>query len=413
MEPGLAIQTEREVSTGRWIMIALLFTAILVNYIDRGNLSIVALPLMQDFRMSPVAMGTLLSAFFWSYTLLQIPAGWMVDRFGLKWTYGAAFLLWSLASAAVGFAGSFAQILALRVLLGVGEAAAQPASLAYIRRSFPEDRQGLPTAVYLSGMMIGPAVGAFCGAALLASIGWRLLFILTGAGALVWLLPWAWLAPAGATPIAARDRAATGPGLRVLLLRPTIWGIAIGAFFYSYFWYFCLTWLPTYLVMARNLSFLKMGTFTALPLLVTAAVSMTSARVADQVIARRGHPITVRKFFVGAGFLLGSSLAFTPALRSTESVFALLVLSLFGVGVAGANYWALTEAASPANLIGRVIGVQNTIANAAGICAPVITGFVVARTKSFDLALVIAGAAMVVAAACFLFLVREKDVRLA
>src|ERR1700722_2819083 len=137
---------------------------------------------MRDFGMSPAAMGTLLSAFFWSYSLLQIPAGYAVDRLGLKWVYAGAFLLWSLASAAIGLAGSFRQILYLRLLLGVGETVAHPASISFIRRKFSEEQQGLPTAIYLSGMQFGPAIGAFLGSALLVKTGWRLLFVLRAWG---------------------------------------------------------------------------------------------------------------------------------------------------------------------------------------------------------------------------------------
>jgi MFS transporter, ACS family, D-galactonate transporter len=130
---------------------------------------------MRDFGISPAAMGTLLSAFFWSYSLLQIPAGYAVDRFGLKWVYASAFLLWSLAAAAIGFAASFRQILFLRLLLGIGETVAHPASIAFIRRNFTDEQQGLPTAIYLSGMQFGPAAGALLGSALLVRTGWRLL----------------------------------------------------------------------------------------------------------------------------------------------------------------------------------------------------------------------------------------------
>jgi ACS family D-galactonate transporter-like MFS transporter len=406
---GLVAQKPATERAGhRWVIVWLLFAAILVNYIDRGNLSIAAVPLMRDFGVSPPAMGTLLSAFFWTYALLQIPAGYAVDRFGLKRTYAGAFLLWSFASAAIGFATSYGQILALRLLLGVGEAAAVPASLAFIRRSFPEDRRGLPTAVYLAGMMLGPAVGAALGAGLMERLGWRMLFIFTGLGALVWLVPWFWLAPAGVTPrakTASRDRFVWKP----LLAFPTLWGILMGTFFYSYYWYFCLTWLPSYFLTVRELSFLRMGAYMSLPLLVMAAMSTISGRVADIVIRRTGRPVHVRKLFVATGFLVGSVVLAVPALHSSEAALGAFTVSLFGIGIASANYWAISQAVSPVSIVGRVIGCQNMIANFAGICAPVITGILVGRTKNFDLAIVISGAAMIVAAASFFFLVREKD----
>ena len=402
-----AVPQER---TKRWGIIALLFFAVLVNYIDRGNLSIAAVPLMRDFGVSAGSMGTLLSAFFWTYALLQVPAGYMVDRFGLKWTYGAAFLLWSLASAAVGFANTFTQILLLRLLLGIGEAAAQPASLAFIRRNFDAEQQGLPTAIYLSGMSFGPALGAMLGASLMATFGWRLLFVITGVGACIWLVPWLAMAPNDKAPrreAAPRNK----PVSWSLLLRtPTLWGITVGAFFYSYFWYYCLTWLPSYLVMARGFSFLKMGAFTALPFLGTALISMVSGRAADRLIAKSGRPIFIRKLFVVCGFLLGSSILSLLILQSAPAVLGALMLSLLGIGVASANYWALTQAATPASIIGRVIGCQNTVANLAGICSPILTGFLVDKTKSFDVSIAFAGVSLLVAAVSFVFLVRERDV---
>ena len=178
-------------------MVGLLFVAVLVNYIDRNNISVAAVPVMAEFGFSPSAAGALMSAFFWSYTLLQIPSGWAVDRFGPRWTYGVAFLLWSLSSAAIGLARSFGQIFGLRLVLGASQAAVQPVSLSYIRRHFTESEQGLPTGIYISGMMIGPAVGGFLGGVLLERLGWREMFVLTGLVPCLWLLPWFWLAPKG------------------------------------------------------------------------------------------------------------------------------------------------------------------------------------------------------------------------
>jgi MFS family permease len=152
-----------------------------------------------------------------------------------------------------------------------------------------------------------------------------------------------------------------------------------------------------------------MGAYTALPLLLTAVMSMVFGRIADRVIARTGHAVTVRKRFIATGFLLGSIIGVVPLLSSSEAVLGTLIVSLMGVGVASANYWALTQAASPASMIGRVIGAQNTLANIAGICAPIVTGILVGGTNNFDLAMIVAGSSMLIAAGSFLFLVREKD----
>lgn len=397
----------------RWLVVGLLFCAMLINYVDRGNLSIVAVPLMKEFGISPTMMGTLLSAFFWTYACLQVPAGYLVDRFGLKWTYAMAFVVWSLASAAVGMASSFQQILLLRMALGVGEAVAPSASLSFIGQSFREHEQGIPTAIYVSGMTLGPAAGALLGAALLSTWGWRALFVVTGLGALVWLIPWILLAPSGKS----RTRKAALPAKagplpwRLLFATPTFWGITIGAFFYSYYNYFCLTWLPSYLVMERGYSFLKMGLYTALPYVGTVAVSFASARIADRLIARVGRPMHVRRLFVAGGFLLGSTILMLLVFQSSEAVLMILMFSLFGIGLASSNYWALTEAISPAPLVGRIIGYQNMIASLGGLCAPILTGILLDRTKNFSMSILFAGGALLVGVVAYMVLLRERDVQ--
>ncbi len=159
------------------------------------NLAIAAPLLMRDFNLSPAAMGTLLSSFFWTYAVFQIPSGYLVDRFGIRLVYAAAFLIWSLASAAVGVAQTASQILALRLVLGLAESVGPLASIAYIKRNFEENRQGLPTAIYVSGLTMGPAVGTLLGGALLHWQGWRSLFLLTGLAGCLWLPFWLLLGP--------------------------------------------------------------------------------------------------------------------------------------------------------------------------------------------------------------------------
>jgi MFS transporter, ACS family, D-galactonate transporter len=398
----------------KWMAVVLLFVAVLVNYIDRGNLSIAAVPMMKDFGISPASMGTLLSAFFWTYSLMQIPGGYLVDQFDLKWVYAVAFTLWSLASASVGVAQSFRQVLLLRLVLGFAETVAHPASIAFIQRNFRGSEQGLPTSIYLAGMQLGPALGSFVGALLLQQHGWRWLFLITGFGACAWLVPWLALAPTqrNRPPVQAPNKAVLSRVFwRALFANRLVPALLVGAFFYTYYWYFCLTWLPSYLIMARGFSFLRMGTFTAIPLAGMAIVSIIAARVADRIVARRGRALLIRKMFVVCGFSLGSSIVVLPLLGSNAAVLVVLLTSLLGIGIASANYWALTQIIAPQGVIGRVIGCQNTIANAAGICAPLVTGILVNRTGRFDLAIVAAGVSLLVAAASFGFLVREKDAR--
>lgn len=394
----------------RWLIVFLLFLAALINYVDRGNLSIAAVPLMRDFNKSPATMGVLLSAFFWTYAFLQVPAGYLIDRFGLKWTYGTGFLVWSAASAAIGLVTSFFQIVILRIILGAAEAAVSPASLAYIKQHFSTQEQGLPTGLFTSGMIVGPAVGALAGGDLVSRFGWRSLFILTGLGSCIWLLPWFRLAPSAPNikthPVPVSK--APIPLRELFMLRPA-WAIAISAFFYGYYWYFCLTWLPSYLIMRRGFSFMKMGAYTALPLVAMAILSPICGRGADKMIRRWGSDVSIRKAFVCLGFVLGSSIVLLPLIKSPGEVLATLMISLGGMGLASANYWTVTETLTPEHFIGRAVGFQNMIANIAGISAPAITGWLVGETKNFALSIFFAGGALWIAASVFLILLREND----
>jgi ACS family D-galactonate transporter-like MFS transporter len=398
----------------RWAIVILLFIAVVINYIDRGNLSVAAVPAMRELGIAPSAMGTLLSAFFWTYALFQVPGGYLTDRYGLRWTYAAGFLLWSLGAAAIGLTRSFSEILALRLVLGVGEAIAIPAGMAYIRRNFLPQESGLPIGIFASGAMFGPAVGALMSGFLLDRIGWRLIFILTGLGGCFWLIPWLLLAPVrepgSAQSDLPRDHGRRFPWKAVVRNRLP-WGITIGVFFYQYSFYFCLTWLPSYLVMGHGLSFLRMGTFTGVPLLMMAAVSILGGRLSDHCTIRFGRPLMVRRSFVAGGMLIASSLLVLLFVDSPAALFTTLIVSFIGIGFAGTNYWALTQLVSPPEIMGRVVGYQNTVGNIAGICAPLLTGLLVARAGTFRAAIAVASGSFVLGAITYLVLIREADHR--
>jgi sugar phosphate permease len=141
-------------SSRRWIVLALVFLGILVSYIDRGNLSIAAETIMRDLRLDPKSMGVLLSAFFWTYAICQIPAGLLVDRFGIRSVYASAFLVWSLASASIALSRAWPDILASRLALGLAESIGPIASLAFIRANFSRREHGLPVSIYIAGLTL-------------------------------------------------------------------------------------------------------------------------------------------------------------------------------------------------------------------------------------------------------------------
>jgi MFS family permease len=390
----------------RWTTVVLVCLGTLISYIDRGNLSIAVPALTAELELSPEQTGLLLSAFFWSYAACQIPAGYFVDRFGIKRSFLIALGIWSLASAAVGLVSGFAAIFALRLALGVCESIGPVASIAFIKRSFKEEEQGAPTGIYAAGALLGPGLGTLAGAAILDAAGWRNLFILTGLAGLVWLIPWQVLASSPGTSTRQTSERFSFP---IALASPLFWSIAAGAFFYSYFWYFILTWVPAYLREVHGMSNLKMGATLGVPLAATTITNLAGGGIADRVIRRGYAPLSVRKAFVTAGFILATTLCALPRL-SNEAVMPLFLLSMCGMGFAVSNYWAITHLISPPQWIGRVIGFQNFIAQLAGIAAPIVTGLLLGAQRDFTVAILCAGLAPVVALAAILFGIRPDSI---
>src|SRR3989454_10390905 len=191
-QPDLRPAVPSSSEARRWTIIGLLSLGMIIAYVDRTNFSVAlaSKDFKALFRLTDVDRGTLNSAFFWSYAFLQIPAGWLVDRYGVKLPYAISFLVWSLVSAGTSLASSVSQLFALRFLLGVGESVVTPASMRWIRFHFPEKQRGLAIGIQMAGTKLGPAIGAWIAGKLILGYGWQTMFVALGLGSLLWLIPW-------------------------------------------------------------------------------------------------------------------------------------------------------------------------------------------------------------------------------
>jgi MFS transporter, ACS family, D-galactonate transporter len=400
-------------SRRRWIIIALLNAGMIIAYVSRSNLPVaLTLPdFIQSFHLSDVDRGTLNSAFFWAYAALQIPAGWVVDRYGVKWPYALSFLFWCLASAGTVFARSVAQLTALRVILGVGESVVAPASYKWIRFNFEEKERGLAVGLYMAGTKIGPAIGPPLAVWLIVQYGWRMMFLILGLGGLAWLVPWIALVQNDAhRPVKDESRGAAAVPIRFgrLMASPVVWGTIIATFCYMYFVYFCMTWMPAYFVEQRHQSLAKMGLYTFFSFAGMAVMAVLGGWAADWMIRRGGNPVTVRKWFTIAGFVVACTELIGARASSLSMAVTFAIISLSGLGLATANYWAITQTLFPAAAIGRMAGVQNCAASVAGIVAPIVTGWLKQRTGSYEAPMNAIWIVLVVGILAYLTLVREK-----
>jgi ACS family D-galactonate transporter-like MFS transporter len=409
--PAVALPTAAEPRSVRWPVVGLLTVGVIIAYIHRTNLSF-ALPVMpKSFGLTPQSSGLALSAFFWSYAALQIPSGWLVDRFGVKWPYAIAFLFWSFLAAATGLVTTVGALFAVRFLLGAGEAIATPASMRYIGCNFAEKQRGLAIGVYMSGTKYGPALGGLIIPYLIKYCGWQSMFLLTGLGAVLWVVPWMLLVR-NDHPAAAPEKSQAGAqdslSWGAILSSPVMWGTFLATFCYMYFVYFCMTWMPIYFKNRHGLSLTGSGWYTFLSFGGMATIAILAGFAADWLIARGRNPVAVRKAFTIAGFILAFSEVIGAFTNSIPVTLFFAVFSLSGLGLATANYWALTQTLVPGNTIGRVAGIQNTAANLAGVAAPWLTGLMVQHTGKFDAPLMAIGFWMAVGVGCYVFLVREK-----
>ncbi len=240
-------------SRRRWVLVILLFFAALINYLDRATLSVALPRISGELLLGPTAKGVLLSAFFWSYALMQVPIGWLADRTSLRWLYAGSFALWSLACGFTGFAGSLGVLILLRIVLGIGESIFLPGSVKFISLAFSPEERGLPSAIFDSGVRAGLAIGAPLVAWLVSRHGWRNMFFLVGFTALVWILPWLLAFPSSLKPRERQPDVSAAAPRKPLTFNRNLVGASLGFFCFGYYNYLLVTWLPDYLVEVRHL----------------------------------------------------------------------------------------------------------------------------------------------------------------
>ena len=376
------------ISNGRrWSIVGLLFAASLINYIDRGTIS-AALPLIaHDLHFGPETKGVLLAAFFSSYALMQIPIGWAVDHFNLRWFYAIMFLIWCGSQGLTGLAAGLGTLIVFRMLLGIGESIYFPGGIKIVGVLFAPKDRGLPTGVFNAGIKAGLAIGTPLTALLILQFGWRRMFLAVGLTALLWLVPWLAVFPkqfpSGHTGAAARNRTLPHAGRRFPAFGWNLIGICLSWFCWDYYFYLFLTWLPDYLVTVRHFQLLAAGLYAALPYLVFMFGDPLGGWIADRLMRRNWSETTARKAVITVAFLCG--LLLIPATRIHSPTSAIWLIAGAGlVGLGSANIAVFPQACAPEGEVGMWTGVMNFVGNLSGVLAPVITGILIARTGSYS-----------------------------
>lgn len=412
----------------RYAMLALVFINVMINYLDRSNLSVAAATLSKDLQLSTVEMGLIFSAFGWTYAILQIPGGLIADRFNPRVLYAFCLITWSVATLAQGFVRGFASLFGLRLATGAFEAPSYPINNRIVTSWFPNHERASAIALYVCGQFIGLAFFTPVLVTIQYYFGWQGLFITTGLLGLIWGLIWYFFyrdpidhpkvsqeeldyIEKGGALIEGKKNEVSQPSVwkwvnvKQVFTSRTLWGIYIAQFCMNAMLWFFLTWFPTYLVQYRGLNFIKSGYLASIPFLAACAGLLLSGFVSDYLI-QKGKPIGIaRKTPIIIGLIISFSIVGANYSNDTAYVIFFMALAFFGAGMALIS-WVFVSVLSPKHLIGLTGGVFNFMGNLASIVVPIVIGFLV-KGGDFKPALVFIGVLGLVGACSYIFLVRK------
>ena len=359
-------------------LMLLLGAAVFLNYVDRGAVGIAA-PLMQgDLGLSGTEFGLVASAFFWIYGPVQLVVGWLCDRFNVYRLMTVGLLVWAASTLLMGFVGGFLSLLVLRVMLGVGESIAFPGTSKIIAQQIPAERRGLANAVVSTGIALGPATGTLAGGLILASWGWRPIFVVFGLVTLLWMIPWHRTVQQMETGKVEAASPARVPIARLLRSWP-LWSMSIAHIASNYGFYFLLIWLPKFLVKSRGLSIADMTMIATLGYLLQAVAAIGFGLWSDRW-TRSGRPEAgIRRWMMIVAQIV-QALAIVGVLWSDGVMGMAIWLCLAGIatGALSLNVYAVAQMFAGPRASGSWIGFQNAIGNSfSGILGPVIAGMIV------------------------------------
>ena len=428
--------SDRRQTHVRYLIIAMLFVASSFSYGDRVALSIAGTAMQKELSLDPVKLGFLLSGFSWAYVAGQLPSGGLLDRFGSKRVYGISIVCWTVCAFLIGFCGYlpaaliFSAIFVLRLLSGLAQSPVFPGNGRIVAAWFPTAERGTASAIFNASQYFALVVFAPLFGWLTHSYGWRSCFWFMGAFGLLLALVW-WKSIHNVTEhplissseiehiekgggLANLDRSAgtrsasplTWSGVKRLLSERMLVGIYLGQFCITTLTYFFITWFPIYLVQARHMSVLKGGFAVALPALCGSVGGVLGGVFSDMLL-RRGHSLTfARKTPIIAGMLLSITMIACNFTNVQSVVMFLMSLAFFGKGF-GALGWTVIADTSPRELIGLNGGLFNLFGNIAGITTPIVIGFLVKRTGSFNDALIFVGVTALLAIFSYVVIVGE------
>lgn len=409
----------------RYFVLAMLFIVTTFNYVDRATLSVAAPAIRKDLGMDAVSMGLAFSAFGWAYTGFQIPGGWILDKWGTRVVYGVGLLMWSVFTYLQGLSTGFVMLFAFRFLMGAFEAPAFPANSRIAAMWFPTQERGFATAIFNSAQYFALAAFTPIMAWVLSEHGWPMVFYTTGLAGVIIALFWLKVMRdptehksinqaeldyiregGGLADIGTQKAPVKWANVKVLITNRQMIGIYLAQFCVVTITWFFLTWFPSYLVTAKGMSILKVGIVASIPAIAGFIGGVLGGSWSDWLL-KRGHSLTFsRKLPIVLGLVLSSSIIACNYVQSDAAVIAIMSLAFFAKGL-GALGWCLVGDTSPKEMVALSGGIFNFIGQMASITTPIVIGYILQVTKSFELALVYVGGLALIGALSYLFIVQD------
>ena len=415
----------------RFGILAFIFGNVIINYMDRSNISVAASAISRDLHLTPVQLELIFSAFGWTYAALQIPGGFLVDRIKPRILYAVCLVCWSIVTLLQGVLKGFGILLGLRLATGAFEAPSYPINNRIVTTWFPENERASAIATYTSGQFIGLAVLTPVLTTIEHFLSWKGMFIVTGLIGIIWGIIWYFFYrdPGEHRGVnqAELEHIEKGGGiigkqvageaelksefqqsnLREVFVHRKLWGIYIGQFCAGATMWFFLTWFPTYLVKYRGLDFLKSGFLASVPFVAAFAGVLLSGFLSDYLV-RKGVSVNVaRKTPVIIGLILSISIIGANYVDSTSLVIFFMTTAFFGYGLAAIS-WIFVSTLAPKHLIGLTGGVFNFIGNLSSVVVPLAIGFLV-QGGNFAPALIFVGMLACMGACSYIFLVGKVE----
>jgi len=406
----------------RLFAVSFLFLAGIVNYLDRTSFSLANTSIRADLGLSGTQIGALLSAFSLAYGVAQLPIGLMLDRLGSRVILAAGMFIWSLAQMATGLVSSFAGFMTTRISLGAGEAPMMPCGVKVMNDWFSVRDRGLPTGLLTASNTLGVTLAPPLLTAIMLAFGWRTMFVTVGLFSLLLSLAWyplyrdrasVLLTPSeadslGLEPEQPRTEMSLRQWKRLFRLR-TVWGMMLGFGGVNYTTWLYLSWLPGYLQAARHLTIASTGWVAIIPYMFATIGSVVSGAAVNLLIRRGYAPVVACKVLIVCGMFCSSlsTLGVAYAATATGAV-ACVSAALFFIYFAGNSGWGLAQAMAPGHMIASVSAIQNFGSFICASLAPIITGWLLDHTHSFDVALVICALASTLGALSYWFIVKDR-----